>query len=83
MSIKTITATNQFEIQYALPEEADVEFLLYDLKGTRIKEFSEKHAAGFYSKNINVRDIPAGVYFIRMEANVDTFTRTHKAVLVR
>ncbi len=83
MDVKAITAGNQFEIKYELPEEADIGFLLYDIKGTKIKEFSEKHTAGYYSKNVDMRDVPAGVYFIRMKANTGSFTDTRKVILVR
>jgi hypothetical protein len=56
---------------------------LYDIKGTKIKEISDEKTAGFYSMKINMSDNPAGVYFIRMEANKDKFVEINKVVLLK
>ncbi len=80
---KGITAGNLFEIKYALPEKAKFKLEVYDIKGTKIEEISEENRAGFYSMKINMSGKPAGVYFIRMEANGKKFTKTNKVVLVR
>jgi Leucine-rich repeat (LRR) protein len=83
MRVKGITTGVKFGIEYSLPEKADVRFRIYDIKGTRIKEISEEKSPGFYSKNIDMNDKPAGVYFIRMEANGNKFTEIRKVVFVR
>ena len=82
-NIKGITSSNKFEIKYALPEKAKFIFELYDIKGTKIKEVSDEKTAGFYSMKINMSDNPAGVYFIRMEANKNKFTEINKVVLLK
>jgi len=81
-NIKGITVSNQFEIKYALPEKAKVTLELYDIKGTKIKALSEEKPAGYYSKKIDMRGNPAGVYFIRIEANEKKFTQINKVVLL-
>jgi len=83
MTVRGITSGNMLEVKYALPEKADVRFRVYDIKGTKIKEFSEEKPAGFYSKNIDMNNKPAGVYFVRMEANGKKFTKIRKVVFVR
>jgi len=81
--VKRITGSNQFEIKYALPERAKFILEVYDIKGTKIKEFSEESTAGFYSRKIDMSGKPAGVYFIRMEANGKKFSKTNKVVLLK
>jgi hypothetical protein len=83
MVVKTITVGNQLEVEYGVPEEADVRFDIYDIKGTKLGEISEEHAPGFYSIKINMADKPAGVYFLIMEANKNKFTESQKVILVR
>ena len=83
MVVKSITLGNQLEVKYGLPEKANVRFDIYDIKGTKIRELSEESTAGFYLKKINMNDKPAGVYFIKMEANGRKFTKINKVVLVR
>ena len=83
MVVKTIITGNQVEVNYGLPEKADVKFEVYDIKGTKIKEISEERTSGFYSIQIKMTDKPAGIYFIKMEATGKKFTKTAKVVLVR
>ncbi len=83
MVVKPITAGNQLEVKYGLPEKTDVKFEVYDIKGTKLGEISEEHTSGFYSIQIKMTDKPAGVYFIRMSANAKAFNEIRKVVLVR
>jgi hypothetical protein len=80
---KGITISNQIEIKYALPEKAKFKLEVYDIKGTKITELSEESPAGFYSGKIDMSGEPAGVYFIRMEANSRKFAKINKVILVR
>jgi Leucine-rich repeat (LRR) protein len=82
-NIKGITIGDKFEIKYGFPEKAEFILGVYDIKGTRIKQFSEENPAGFYSKKIDMSGKPAGVYFIIMEANGKKFTKINKVVLVK
>lgn len=83
MTAKTVTTGNNLEVKYALPENANIRFEIYDIKGTKIKEFSEEQTPGFYSMEIEMTDKPAGVYILRMEANKNKFTESRKFILVR
>jgi len=83
LNTKGINAGNLFEIKYAFPEKTEFKLEVYDIKGTKIKEISEENPAGFYSTKIDMSGKPAGVYFIRMEANGKKFTKTNKVVLVK
>jgi hypothetical protein len=83
LNAKGIITGNQLEIKYTLPEKNKFFIDIYDIKGTKIKEFSEESPAGFYSMKIDMSDKSAGVYFIRMEANGRKFIKTNKVVLVR
>jgi hypothetical protein len=82
-NIKGITVGNQFDVKYALPEKAKLKLEVYDIKGTKIKELSEEKPAGFYSGKIDMSGKPAGVYFVRMEANKKKFTKINKVILVK
>jgi hypothetical protein len=83
MNVRTITTGNMCEIKYGLPERSKVSFDIYDIKGTKVKHITEENVAGFHSKNIDLSNNPAGVYFIRMDANGNKFTKLSKVVLIR
>jgi predicted NUDIX family NTP pyrophosphohydrolase len=82
MSVKGIATNNRLEVRYGVPEKAKVRFWVYDIKGTKVEEFSEESPAGFYSVRINMSGKPAGVYFLKMEANGRKFLKTSKFVLM-
>ena len=46
------------------------------------EEKINKSLAGFYSRNINMKGVAKGVYFIRMEADVKKYTKTNKFILM-
>ena len=83
MIAKTISSNNQFEVTYGLPDKANVTFDVYDIKGTKLGEISKEHAPGFYSIKINMSGKPAGVYLIRMTANIKEFTEIRKVILLK
>ncbi|MEJ2355876.1 MAG: T9SS type A sorting domain-containing protein [candidate division WOR-3 bacterium] len=83
LEVKGMTADNKFEIRYALPEKAEYKLEVYDIKGTKVNEFSGESPAGFYSGKIDMSGKPTGVYFVRMEANGKKFTQTDKVLLVK
>jgi hypothetical protein len=83
MSVKRVTADKNFEIRYTLPEETTLRFGVYDITGKIIREFSKEQMQGSYSEKIDMRGEPAGVYFVRMEANGRKFTQTNKVLLVK
>jgi hypothetical protein len=83
MSVSRVSANNKFEIIYAVPKRASIKLGIYDIIGKKIEEISEESAAGFYSIEIDMKGKPAGAYFIRIEANGNEFSKTHKVLVVR
>jgi hypothetical protein len=83
MNAKRITANKNLELSYTIPEAAKVRFSVYDITGKIIKELSKEEKPGFYSEKIDMSDVPAGVYFIKMEASGKEFTATDKVILIR
>jgi hypothetical protein len=63
-----------------LPVKASVKFSLYDVRGAKVKEITEENPAGYHSLEIDMKGIPKGVYFLKIETN--EFTKTSKAVLL-
>lgn len=69
-------------LTYGLPESADVSLQVYSLNGRLIATLvNDSQAAGVHSVVWNGADVPAGIYFVRMQA--DGFTDTAKLTLVR
>ncbi|MCK4529342.1 T9SS type A sorting domain-containing protein, partial [candidate division WOR-3 bacterium] len=81
MTALGITTDNDFKLEYSLPEPSTIAFKVYDCTGREIKHISEEKEAGWYQMRINMSNSPAGLYFIRMNANGNQFTQ--KAVLIR
>ena|GEM_PF-2657563 len=77
----------QTQLDYALPNQASVEIVIYDVAGRKVKTLiSEIHSSGYYSTTWNGVDdkgrrIPSGVYFIRFEAG--EFRTQDKILLVK
>jgi hypothetical protein len=83
MSIKRITADKNVEFRYSVPVESELKFGIYDITGKLIKFISKEEKPGFYSRLINMSDIPTGVYFVRMEVNGKEVTETDKFILLK
>ncbi|MEJ2356116.1 MAG: leucine-rich repeat domain-containing protein, partial [candidate division WOR-3 bacterium] len=83
LEVKGITADKTLELRYAFPEKAEFKLEVYDIKGTKVNEFSGESPAGFYSRRIDMNGKSAGVYFLRIEANGKKFTQINKVLLVK
>jgi Leucine-rich repeat (LRR) protein len=83
MSVKTVVSGNKFEVRYSIPEKALIALGVYNINGTKIKEFSEEKTPGVYKKEIDMKNSPAGLYFIKMEAEGKKFAETGKVILVK
>jgi hypothetical protein len=74
-------------IRYGLPEMSDVSLVIYDLKGRKIRSFSEfAHPAGWINlewdgTNSNGKQVSTGVYLCRMRAG--DYTKTIKMVYLQ
>jgi hypothetical protein len=83
LEVKGITADKTLELRYAFPEKAEFKLEVYDIKGTKVNEFSGESPAGFYSRRIDMNGKSAGVYFLRIEANNKKFAQINKVLLVK
>ena len=55
-------------IEYTLPEDSDVEIVLYDLTGRKIENlYSGYQNSGIHTLSINVNDLNPGIYFYKMK----------------
>lgn len=69
-------------IRYGLPEEATVRLDVYDLAGRRVATLVDgAQAAGWYEVEMQARDLPAGLYVYRLQANA--FVSNRRMVRVR
>jgi flagellar hook assembly protein FlgD len=74
-------------IAYDLPEESDVTFDIYDIRGVHIRTLvNENQAAGHYEMKWDGRDfqgngLASGVYFYKLTAN--QFSQTHKMIFAK
>jgi hypothetical protein len=80
ISVNPVSIGNKLGVRYAVPVKASVKFSLYDVRGAKVKKIAEEKPAGYHSLEIDMKDIPKGVYFLKIEAN--GFTKTSKAVLM-
>jgi hypothetical protein len=70
-------------VRYSIPEKALISLGVYNINGTKIKEFSEEKTPGIHSKEIDMKNSPAGLYFIKMEIERKDFTETKKILLIK
>jgi hypothetical protein len=69
-------------VRYALPREAEVTLALYDVTGARrVVLASGPTAAGWHVARLDASRVPAGVYFLRLDAGRDV--RTTRCVVLR
>ena len=84
-------------IEYSLPENADIELIVYNIHGRHIQTLVQGlQTAGYHSINWNASNYPSGVYLIRLESSNFSFlsssketglgkkiAQIHKAVLIK
>ncbi len=74
-------------LQYELPEQTDVQMIIYDISGRKIKQWScQNQQPGTYeiiwnSTDQNGNAVPSGVYIYRMVAG--EFMESRKMVLMK
>ena len=84
-------------IEYSLPENADIELIVYNIHGRHIQTLVQGfQTAGYHSINWNASNYPSGVYLIRLESSNISFLASsgetglgqkialiHKAMLIK
>lgn len=74
--------TSSTLISYHLPEDSFVSMKLLDFYGREIKVFTDSYQnAGYHSAEYNLADLPAGVYYYKIEAG--RFSDTRKLLVVK
>ncbi|MDI6766411.1 MAG: S8 family serine peptidase [Bacteroidota bacterium] len=78
------------EIFYGSPVDAQIELKVYDVLGREIKTlFDEIQSAGYKQVTFDGTNLPAGVYFYRMQARptngerISNFIETRKLLLIK
>ena len=69
-------------IAYSLPENTDIELIVYDIHGRQIQILAQGfQIAGSHSINWNASDYPSGIYLIKLESI--KYIETQKVVLIK
>jgi hypothetical protein len=69
-------------VSYSLPQREQVSLTLYDVTGRQVLQLrNEVQEAGVYREAVDGRNLPAGIYFARLQTT--SFNRTHKLVLLK
>jgi hypothetical protein len=64
------------EINYDLPEPAEVELAVYDLMGREVKRLATgSHSQGTHSLQFDVATLPSGVYIVRLQVGSRQFAK--------
>jgi len=72
----------QTTIRYALPEDAQVKLVVYNVAGQEIKTLvNEGQEAGYHECVWNAKDVASGIYFYKLQAG--DFVQTRKMILIR
>ena len=73
---------NQAQLEYALPEEADISIVVYDMLGRRVAQLVDgKRKTGVHQARVDASRLASGKYFVRMRA--DAFQQTRQLTVVR
>jgi len=68
--------SEQTTLRYGLPEQLDVELMVYDLLGRRVRQLETgTKQAGWHQVTFEADDLAAGTYFLRLTAGERTTTR--------
>lgn len=68
-------ASQQATLRYAVPGTQDVTLRLYDVLGRQVRTVLRGERSGRHKRQVNLSDVPSGVYFLRLRAGEQTRTR--------
>lgn len=73
------TTTGDLNIQFAVNDANHFEALMYNSQGALVKTFfNEPFTTGFVNRNVNISDLPAGMYLVQLKSG--NAHVTHKIV---
>ncbi len=73
---------NRAKLEYALPEEAEVSIVVYDVLGREVARLVDRERrTGLYQTQVNANRLASGKYFVRMQAGA--FRKTRQLTVVR
>ena len=76
LSVFPNPTNDELTADFSLEESADVQFELYDMVGSRIVIASkENYAAGQNRKQMNVEQVPSGIYQLAIKTNKSVISR--------
>ncbi len=81
-NISTVVGENFLGIDYDIPQQINVEFIVYDVLGRRIFYESVSRSAGFFSQFIDLQDLSSGVYLFTLKVGNRMLT-PKKFILIR
>jgi aminopeptidase N len=65
-------AVQRVQIEYHVPASGACKLALYDVAGKVVSDIADGlHLAGVYSRTLDVGNLPAGVYYVRLETGRD------------
>ena len=82
LSVPRLINRNILEVNYSVPFQTEVEFLIYDATGRTITSTLETKNAGWFTTNMNLLNVSSGVYFFVMKAG-ERVLSPEKFVLIR
>jgi hypothetical protein len=69
-------AHKEFTVQYTLPKEALINLSIFDVTGRLVSALTNSaQKAGTYGKTFNTRNLPQGVYFIRLNTGEQSIVK--------
>jgi len=73
--LRPVPATDLLTIQFVAPEDNTVNIELFDLIGHTLRKLQHTSDGGIIQMDINVDQLPAGIYFISLISNTDKVTQ--------
>jgi hypothetical protein len=74
-------ARTQATIRFAVPEQQSVSLKVYDVLGRQVRTLVHGEREGRQSIQVDVSDLPSGVYFLRLKA--ESQVKTQRMTIVR
>ncbi len=82
LNVPGLINKNVLEVNYSVPVQTDLEFLIYDATGRNITSTLETKNAGWFTTNISLSNVSSGVYFLVVKAEERVFS-PEKFILIR